>query len=257
MNMYRKKRKITSNKKLLMGCLILFTLVVGNTGLLHAVAAGTDSVSVDLTLEQVFQRGKEVVKDATEKATYKLIATDKNSPMPAGGKDGVYTLSIAGNKEEHLVMAYKAAGTYHYTLQVSTETKFEHYTVPKTEYQIEIIVKRKLGGDLACWAVLIKNQEGSKQDGMLFNYLGNDAQTVVKPPETETETETEKETKKAAARRDSQAANQNTGSQVRTGDENRFAKWIVIMSTSLVIIFFVITKKKSDRRAESTYCNQK
>ena len=210
---------------LAMGCLCSVLVSV------PAFAAGSSAVA-QIPAEQRFEA--ESSQETEDTFHYILKALEDSAPMPGGSEDGIYPFSMTGTQEILLNgITYTEPGIYQYEVFQLTDEKQDGYQYDNSYYSVDIVVRNTPSQGLAP-EIIIKNEKGEKCDRLIFENSFKDQSVTGQPPEGNSQSGT------------------NT---VKTGDDTKVGKWLLIMAISGVCVIMIglrshllmrIGKKKED-----------
>lgn len=195
--------------------------------------AASNVVEVPLTVKQHF-----VVENAAPEmdftGNYELCALDTEVPMPETAQDGKDSFSIIGEEAKTtLLLHYTHAGVYQYQLKQTTIKK-EHYQYDKSHYRITVYVKNGEDGQLIP-QVIVKKNGGKKCGELQFQntYIGEQ----MRPSPSEKP-------------ENSVISNK----PVKTGDNTHLMLYLLSATMSLLLMLFLIRRKKCYQAYRSVQC---
>lgn len=106
----------------------------------------------------------------TQKETYSvyLAAEDTSNPMPAGSRNGGYTLTVTGAGSKKIpAISYDRVGVYRYTLS-QTAGSSKKCAYDGRGYTLTVQVGNAPWGGLETSAVLCREPDGAKTDSAYF-----------------------------------------------------------------------------------------
>lgn len=199
---------------------IVLSLILGLTVCAMPVEAA-ESVASLPDVEVILENAE---KDNAEEFVIKLQASDVSNPMPAGAKDGLYTMTIKGADKKALPqITFEDLGKYEYKIWQEAG-KNEKCTYDKGVYRMIISVTNNETYDGHNVVVaLYKDGVAEKQEDVVFKNVYE-----VEPPETEPETKKPE--------------------NVATGDQMNISLYLAIMGISVIvmIVMYVKTRKEQE-----------
>lgn len=108
------------------------------------------------------------------------VSAQDGAPLPAGSKDGVYTMLFKGAEKKNLQISYEKLGKYLYTI-TQIPGKNKNCTYDDSVYTLEVAVTND-----GVMTAIHKNDEAEKPDEVIFK---NTYKTVDRPdiPKTDDE----------------------------------------------------------------------
>ena len=141
----------------------LFALASAMTLGLTGQAEGAVSVSIPVTIALSGS-----APGSPERYAVRLTAEDAANPMPAGSRDGVYTLKILGAGSKNFPdISYDRVGVYRYTISQAAGTG-KQCAYDGRVYTLTVRVGNAPWGGLEASAVLCQEPDGKKTDRAFF-----------------------------------------------------------------------------------------
>lgn len=149
----------------------------------QALAAGSETVSVVVPVEQIFNVSNANADDLDSSFNYCLLPKDTTAPMPDGSTDSGYAFSLKGTTKQSIgPIVFTHAGLYEYEVKPVIGQQKDHYTYDTSAYTVKINIKNS--GDSLIAEVFVFNSTNEKVDGICYtnSYAGVVVPTV--PPES-------------------------------------------------------------------------
>ncbi|MCL2828063.1 MAG: hypothetical protein FWD99_04920 [Oscillospiraceae bacterium] len=223
--------RIVNKSRFLSVSLALICLV----GALFAPAAyAAETGQVTLTVRQTFVSGGPPAPPI-QVFTYELTPQTAGAPMPAGGDEGGYTFTIAGNVEmQTRPINFPGTGLYVYTLRCVTEDR-PGYTIDRREYTVEVYVTEHLE------IFLIYVSDGTKVTELSFAHSYRTPESSPRPPSP------------SPGPPSPSPDGPKGGDAPKTGDDSNPILWIALIaisSASLLSLIWVAWRLRDRRRWE-------
>ncbi|MCU6761102.1 streptococcal pilin isopeptide linkage domain [uncultured Roseburia sp.] len=185
------------------------------------VRAAESSVSVSIPVEQVFQTENQIPEELDRTFQYEFKALNLLNPMPEGIQDNSYIFTIEDNLTVNIGdIVYTHGGVYKYQLRQLTGQKQQGYICDEQVYQLEVYVKNDPAGGLLA-EVIVRNEDGEKTGHLKFvnTYQGDDTSRI------------------------------DTGSVVKTGDEQKMVQWGILCAAVIAAICLLAGIRRKREKA--------
>ena len=168
------------------------------------------------------------VPDVSGSFSYVLEARTEGAPLPAGGRDGIYSFTMDGNTQRELKIEARGIGQYAYKLYQHVAGEQDGYKYDRKVYDVTLYVYIDTANRPAVSVVI--NGEGEPKTATAVFKNSYSGAKPTPPPED--------------------------GGSVQTGDDNNLTVYLTLMIACIVGLTLLgvwVMRMRSKQKGDTTY----